>query len=148
MQEITTQVNLRDRKSFRHFTPVTIRFCDQDSMDHVNNVAFTAYVEAARCDYILAVLGRFHYPTLDFVLARHTIEYLAELHYPGTVDVGARVLKVGTKSLTSGYGVFLGDTCMANSICVNVFYDMQTRTSVAPPDDVRDAFRAELADAG
>ena len=48
-----------------------------------NNVAVTAYVEAARCDYILGIMGRFDYPTLDFVLARHTIDYLAELHDRG-----------------------------------------------------------------
>jgi acyl-CoA thioesterase FadM len=41
--------------------------------------------------------------------------------------------------LTSGYGVFLGDTCVATAESVNVFYDMTTRTSVAPPDDVRAA---------
>lgn len=137
--------DLTARASFRHFTPVTIRFSDEDSMGHVNNVAFGAYVEAARTSLIKGLLDRFDHPGLDFILARVVIDYRAELHYPGTVDVGARLTRIGTKSLTSGYGIFLGDKCFATAESINVFYDMNTRKSVVPPDDVRSAVEAEIA---
>ena len=54
--------------------------------------------------------------------------------------------RLGTKSLSSGYGVFLGDDCVATAESVNVFYDMKTRETVAPPDDVRDAMQKLLAE--
>ncbi len=114
-------------------------------MGHVNNVAIATYVEAARTMIIQGLLDQFSHPELDFILARVTIDYLQELHYPGTVDVGARLTRLGTKSLTSGYGVFLGDQCIATAISVNVFYDMNTRRSVAPPEDVRDAIEKQVS---
>lgn len=40
--------DLTRRDSFADFTQVTIRFSDQDSMGHVNNVSFGAYIEACR----------------------------------------------------------------------------------------------------
>jgi acyl-CoA thioesterase FadM len=43
---------------------------------------------------------------------------------------------LGSKSLTSSYGIFLGEQCIATGESVNVFYDMNTRSSVEPPEDV------------
>lgn len=142
-----TPFDLTNRDTFRHFTSVTIRFSDQDSMGHVNNCSFAAYVEAARTMLIQGFLDQFDHPGLDFILARVVIDYRAELHYPGSVDVGARLIHAGTKSLTSGYGIFAGDTCVATAESVNVFYDMNTRKSVVPPDDVRQAIAADIAGA-
>ena len=137
--------DLTRRETFDSFTPVTIRFSDQDSMGHVNNVSIAAYIEAARTMIVQGLLDRFDHPGLDFILARVVIDYKRELHYPGTVEVGGRLIRLGSKSLTSGYGVFLGDACIATSESVNVFYDMNTRSSVVPPQDVQDAVRELIA---
>ena len=60
------------------------------------------------------------------------------------LGVGARLTRIGTKSLTSGYGVFLGDDCVATALSVNVFYDMTTRRSMVPPPEVRAIIEQEL----
>lgn len=137
--------DLSRRESFSHWTPVTIRFCDQDSLGHVNNVALAAYVEAARTTYIYELIAKGGMEGLEFILARVLIDFRRELHYPGAVEVGARLVRMGNKSLTTGYGVFRGEDCIATSECVNVFYDLETRRTVAPPDSVRKALEAELA---
>ena len=144
--ENTVGFDLTRRDTYRHFTAVTIRYSDQDSMGHVNNVSFGAYIEAARTMLIQGFLDHFDHPGLDFILARVVIDYRRELHYPGTVEVGARLIRLGSKSLTYGYGVFLGDSCIATAESVNVFYDMNTRKSVVPPEDVQARVR-ELIDA-
>ena len=141
-----SEIDLTQRSSYTHFTDVTIRFSDQDSMGHVNNVSFAAYIEAARTMLIQGLLDRFSHPGLDFILARVTIDYLQELHYPGVINVGARLTRLGSKSLTSGYGVFAGENCVATASSVNVFYDMNTRQSVVPPDDVQQAIRCTIQD--
>ena len=105
-------LDLKDRASFRFWTPVTIRFSDQDPLGHVNNVAYAAYIEAARTMFLGGLLNPDDNPGIDYVLARVVIDYVKETHYPGTVDVGGRVTTVGTKSITSGYGVFVGDQCI------------------------------------
>jgi len=140
-----SEIDLSRRESFHHWTPVTIRFCDQDSMAHVNNVALAAYVEAGRTSYIYELIRKGGMEGLEFILARVLIDFHRELHYPGAVDVGARLIRIGNKSITTGYGVFKSKDCIVTSECVNVFYDMETRKSVAPPEGVRATLEAELA---
>ena len=69
----------------------------------------------------------------------HTGVMFIFIHFPGTVDVGARITRLGNKSMTSVYGIFLGDTCVVTGESVNVFFDAAKRESVVPPDDVRQA---------
>jgi acyl-CoA thioester hydrolase len=140
-----TAIDLTRRETFRHFTPVIIRYSDQDAMAHVNNTALAAYIEAARTDYIYRLIRLAGVEGVEFILARLVIDYLRELHYPGEVQVGARLIGVGTKSITTGYGVFRGETCYATSECVNVFYDMGTRRTRTPPESVRAVLLKELA---
>ena len=136
--------DLTDRLTFRYWTPVTIRYSDQDAMAHVNNTALAAYVEAARTAFIYELIQRGGMEGIEFILARLCIDYLSELHYPGMVDVGARLIRVGNKSIGTGYGVFKGEICVATSECVNVFYDMATRKTRVPPESVRVALVAEM----
>ncbi len=135
--------DLTRRGTFPLFTPVTIRFSDTDMLGHVNNVATAAYFEAGRCELFYKLMAdgglvqRGKQATIDFVLARSAIDFKKEYFYPGTVEVGSRFTRLGNRSITTGYGLFLGDTCHATAECVNVFFDLETRTSVAPPAGVR-----------
>jgi acyl-CoA thioester hydrolase len=139
-----TEFDLTTRDSFHHWTPVTIRYSDQDAMAHVNNTALATYVEAARTAFIYDLIQRSEMQGMEFILARLIIDYRRELHYPGMIEVGARLIRVGNKSLTTGYGVFKGEECVATSECVNVFYDMATRKTVVPSDSIRAALVAEM----
>ena len=135
--------DLTKRTTYDMFTPVTIRFSDSDMLGHINNVATAAYFEAARCEifYRLMHEGGLAEPgkksRIDFVLARVAIDFKQEFFYPGTVEVGSRFIKLGNRSIVSGYGLFIGETCHATCECVNVFFDLETRTSVPPPPPVR-----------
>jgi len=123
---------------------VTIRYSDQDAMAHVNNTALATYIEATRTAFIYDLIQKGGMQGLEFILARLLIDYRLELHYPGTVEVGARLIRVGNKSLTTGYGVFKGEECVATSECVNVFYDMGLRKTVVPSASIRTALVAEM----
>ena len=142
-------IDLTRRESYRHWSPVTIRFGDQDSLAHVNNVALAQYFEVGRTAYVYDMIrkagaeGR-----VEFILARVVIDFVRELHYPGAVEVGSRLTRLGRKSLTTGYGIFRGDACIATSEAVNVFYDMPTRKTMEPPPDVRALLERELETPG
>jgi acyl-CoA thioester hydrolase len=139
-----TEFDLTNRQTFQHWTPVTIRYSDQDAMAHVNNTALATYIESARTAFIYQLIQKSGAVGVEFILARLVIDYRRELHYPGTVEVGARLIRVGNKSLTTGYGVFKGDDCFATSECVNVFYDMAIRKTAVPSDSIRAALVAEM----
>lgn len=143
--------DLTRRETFRLFTPVTIRFSDTDMLGHVNNVATAAYFEAGRCELFYKLMAdgglteRGKDATIDFVLARAAIDFRKEYFYPGTVEVGSRFTRLGNRSITTGYGLFIGDTCHATAECVNVFFDLTTRRSVPPPGAIRRLLETALA---
>ena len=140
-----TRFDLTQRATHRLLTPVTIRFSDTDKLGHVNNVAIAAYFEAARCELFYKLMreagigGR-----IDFVLARVAIDFKREFFYPGTVEVGSRFVRLGNRSITSGYGLFIGETCHATAEAVNVFFDLDTRAAMAPPPPLRKLLEVEL----
>ena len=135
----SSELDLKSKSSYVHWSPVTLRFGDMDSLGHINNASIASYIEVARTTLIHGIVDQFGHPNLNFVLARVVIDYHQELHFPGTVDVGARITRLGNKSMTSVYGIFLGDTCVVTGESVNVFFDAAKRESVVPPDDVRQA---------
>lgn len=139
-----TEFDLTSRRTYRHWTPVTIRYSDQDAMAHVNNTALATYVEASRTAFIYRLIQKSGAVGMEFILARMVIDYRRELHYPGTVEVGARLIRVGNKSLTTGYGVFRDGDCFATSECVNVFYDMATRKTAVPSASIRAVLVSEM----
>ena len=137
--------DLTRRAAYRLFTPVTIRFSDTDKLGHVNNVAISAYFEAARCELFYQLMGQAGVGgRSDFVLARVAIDFKREFFYPGTVEVGSRFTRLGNRSITSGYGLFLGETCHATAEAVNVFFDLDTRQAMAPTPPLRQLLEIEL----
>ncbi len=143
-QKDDTSPDLADAGSFRHWTPVSLRLSDQDNLGHINNVAFAAYVEQARVALIDKLL-RSRSNDIDYILANVQIDYRREMHFPGSVDVGARLLRIGTKSITTGYGLFKDGENVATASSVNVFFDPATRKTMAVPDGLRRILEEELA---
>jgi len=137
--------DLTDAGTFRHWTPVSLRFSDQDNLGHINNVAYAAYVEQARVALIDKLL-RSRGDNIDYILANVQIDYRREMHFPGSVDVGALLLKIGTKSITTGYGLFKDGVNVATAGSVNVFFDPATRKTMAIPDSLRQVLEEELAE--
>ncbi|MEE9588535.1 MAG: thioesterase family protein [Hyphomicrobiaceae bacterium] len=145
MSSNRTEFDLTDRATFSHWTTITLRYCDQDPMGHVNNCAITAFIEASRTSFIYGLVEQADMKGLEFVLASITIDFRRELLHPGEVDVGVRVIRVGNKSFATGYGIFFKGECVVTARCVSVFFDMETRVGIAPPQSVRDFLRAEMA---
>ena len=80
------------------------------------------------------------------VLAKLTVDYLKEITFPGTVDVGGRLTYVGTKSMRTEFAIFQRDTCCVVSESVNVFFDPETRASAPPPEDAKARLLTLLAE--
>jgi acyl-CoA thioester hydrolase len=134
----------QQRAGYRAFTRIPIRFADQDVLGHVNNAAIAIYFEHARCEHLLPRLAAAEEPNLNIVLARIVIDYVREIRYPGMVDVGVRVTRMGTKSFVISAAAFVGNTCCAIADATIVYFDTQKRCARLPPEAVRNRI-AELA---
>jgi acyl-CoA thioester hydrolase len=138
-------LDLADAATYDHWTPVTIRFSDQDSLGHINNVSYAAYVEVGRIAWGMGLVERVGAKNIDFILANVSIDYLRESHYPGTIQVGTRATRIGTKSVTLGFGLFLNDIAVASARSTIVFIDEKSRATVPVPEGVRALIEEELA---
>mgnify|MGYP000339014165 CR=1 FL=1 len=131
--------------TFQHWTPVSLRFSDQDSMGHINNVAYAAYVEQSRVAFLNDFLRSQGGGAIDYILASVNIDYRREMHFPGTVDIGARLIRIGTKSITTGYGLFKDSENVATAGSVNVFFDNKSTKTIPIPEELRRGLEDELA---
>ena len=141
---MTDEADLTDISGYSVFEPVTLRYSDEDSMGHVNNVAYAAYFEAGRMGLFSTLLDGLGDQKFNFVLASVKIDYLQEMRFPGELQVGGRLLRVGNKSITTGYGAFLNGVCHATSVSVNVYFNPETRRSRPFPDDFRTALLSHI----
>jgi len=105
---------LQDRSIYPHWCSDTVRFSDQDAAGHINNVAICAYMETARLTFMrdmgLMTPGE---DGVRGISAGMTISFLAESHWPGRVELGTGVLRIGASSLTVGSAAFKADICIA-----------------------------------
>jgi acyl-CoA thioester hydrolase len=120
-----------ERSSYKIWTYDKLRYGDTDRQGHVNNAVYSTFFETGRVAFLydkhLALAG----PGCEFVVARLTIDFHAELFYPGIIDIGTRVLRIGRSSFTVGQGVFNEDLCAATAEIVCVQMDTETRRSAA-----------------
>ncbi len=131
-----SDVDLTSRAVFRAWNSVSVRYNDLDPLGHVNNTAMAIFLEQARCELITPELKTFG-RHLDMVLASTKLDYLHELKYPGTIEIGTIATRIGSKSFELAHGVFQGSTCAGTGSVVMVFFDLDKRASVAPPAEIR-----------
>lgn len=104
---------LQDRSIYPHWCTDTVRFSDQDAAGHVNNVALCAYMETARLTFMrdMGLMG-LHEDGVRGISAGMTVSFLAESHWPGRVELGTGVMRIGTSSITVGSAAFKDDVCI------------------------------------
>lgn len=138
-----------DRSLFPHWTTEKIRFADLDTLGHLNNCAFAVYCESGRVEFLEdlhanALRGG---AEINWVIVNLAIDFRAQGHYPGTCDIGTRVVRVGGKSVTLGQALFVGDTCIATATSVVVLSDLRAGKAVDLPEALRTRL-GELTDGG
>ena len=106
-----------------------VRYVDTDRQGHVNNANFSSFLETGRVE----VLYNSDYPILvegsSFVIASLKLEFLNEITWPGQVNIGTGVLKIGNSSITIFQRLFQEERCVANAETVIVQVDNVTRRS-------------------
>jgi acyl-CoA thioester hydrolase len=127
---------LTERSRFKAWCRVSVRYNDLDPLGHVNNAAMAIFLEEARCQLIAPRL-KAHRSQLDMVLASTAMDYRRELHYPGDVEIGTIATRIGSKSFSLAHGVFQDGVCAGTAELVLVVFDLEQRTPVEPPQDVR-----------
>ena len=114
-----------------------LRYADTDKLGHVNNAAFSTFFETGRVELLHDPAAPLHGPGGGFVIARVTIDYVAEILWPGKVDIGTRVASVGRSSVRLEQALFQDGRHVASAESVIVHIDLAERKSrPLPPPSV------------
>lgn len=114
------------RSTFPIWAQDKLRYGDTDRQGHVNNAVFSTFFETGRVSLLLDPTEPIIPPGCSFVIARITIDYRREVHWPGLIDIGSGVLTLGRSSFTVGQGAFKGEECVATAESVLVMMDLAT----------------------
>jgi acyl-CoA thioester hydrolase len=120
-------------EDYPHRTSAEIRYADLDRQGHVNNAVFATYSEIGRVAFMYDPARPLAPQGASFVVARLLIDFRSELFWPGTVDIGTGVLRIGRSSFTLTQGMFNDGRLAATTEATFVMIDMQTRRSTPLP---------------
>jgi acyl-CoA thioester hydrolase len=130
------------RAEYPHFLALPTRWMDNDIYGHINNALYYAFFDTAINEYLIAEGG------LDITTgavvafaAESHCQYLQPLAFPGTIDVGLRVGKLGNSSVRYELAIFKLDEDFAAAVgyFVHVFVDRETQRPVTMPGPIRGA---------
>lgn len=106
-----------------------LRYGDTDRQGHVNNAVFATFFETGRCELLLDPSTTIIGPGQSLVLARLEIDLVAEVNWPGTVEIGTAVTRIGRSSVGLEQALFQNDILVARATSVIVLTDVTTRRS-------------------
>ena len=133
--------------AFPVLTKVTPYWSEVDALGHINNARYFTWFEEARMA-LLAEIGApmSGTPSVGPILAQTSCVFHAPVYWPSTLEIGARVTRIGRSSVTMEYVAFLFPTppdphaepkCVATGSGVVVMVDYNTGKSTEIPQEWR-----------
>jgi acyl-CoA thioester hydrolase len=119
---------------------VRARYGDMDANGHLNNLALESLHENAR-----AVMNSKAFPgvydrdsrQLRLVTSQNVVHFLAESHWPATIDTGVGVGRIGRTSFVASSALFIGGACI--SVCDAVLVAVSDGGPIPIPEHSRNA---------
>ena len=119
-----------------------LRYADTDRQGHVNNAVFSTMLETGRVELLYSPDKPLAAEGCSFVIARLELDFMAEINWPGQVDVGTRVARIGRSSVTLEQGLFQDGKCAAMARTVIVQVDDASASSAPFSDAARRVLEA------
>lgn len=133
----------RSRADYRHFTRIATRWADNDAYGHVNNTVYYEWFDTAVNQWLIGqgLLDIAHGDPIGLVVET-SCTYFAPLAFPGDVEVGIAVDRIGSSSVAYRLGVFAAgsDEAAAQGHFTHVYVGRDSRRPVPLPE----AWRTKL----
>lgn len=132
------------RDQFSFFHPFRIRYSEIDGQGVVFNAHYLTFYDTAITEYFRA-LGYDQYSDakktgMDFHVVKAVVEYKAPILFDAEIEVGVRVARIGSSSMTFELAIFLKDSAdlMATGEVVWVNTDQSTHRPAPITAGIRD----------
>jgi acyl-CoA thioester hydrolase len=120
---------------FRFVHAQDVSFRDLDVFGHVNNAVYLTYLENARIGYLREVLGIGSLEDLLVIVAKVNIDFRTRASLAETLEIGARVSRIGTKSFDLDHEIRGPDgRLVAAATTTLVTFDYRGDTTMPVPD--------------
>jgi acyl-CoA thioester hydrolase len=123
-----------------------VQWGEQDSLGHVNHVAYFRWYESARIAYFLKIglMDMHRHERIGPILASVTNDYRSQISYPDTVHIGVRVTRIGRSSLGMEHKIISQNNNLiaAEGSSTIVVFDYQTNKSHPVPARTRHAIES------
>lgn len=128
----------RTRGDYVHFSEHKLRWSDNDQYGHMNNVVPYHLFDSLINAYLIEFCGR--EPQQIGLVVSSYCHFFSSIAFPATVDLGLRVVKLGTSSATYEVGIFERGNDQACEIggYTHVFVDRHTKEK-GMSDEIRQA---------
>ena len=73
-------------------------------------------------------------PGITYVMVRMEVDYMKELHWPGTIEIGTGVAEFGRSSFKVAQAIFRDGVCAAMARATLVCMDLKTRKATPLPE--------------
>ncbi|TVP86106.1 MAG: acyl-CoA thioesterase [Acholeplasmataceae bacterium] len=119
-----------------------IRYRDTDRQGHVNNAVFSTFIETGRLEMMYHPDRNLADDDCFFVIIRIEMEMVAEVTWPGRVEIGTGVTRIGNSSIGFAQGIYQEDRLVAVATSVIVQMDGHTRKSRPLSDRAKESLKA------
>ncbi len=129
------------RRDFPWHLTLATRWADNDQYGHVNNVTYYSYFDTAVNRHLIEVAGQDPQGAGPIgVVVETGCRFLRPVSFPDMIEVGIKIKKFGTSSVTYQLGVFVHgqDAPAAVGHFVHVYVDRKTFRSVPIPLALRE----------
>ncbi|MGD9011822.1 MAG: hotdog domain-containing protein [Desulfobacterales bacterium] len=106
-----------------------LRYADTDRQGHVNNAVFSTMLETGRVEILYDSNSPLAGSDCSFVIASQKLNFHAEINWPGRVDIGTKVSKIGRSSIIFEQALFQHGQMKATAKTVIVQMNENTRHS-------------------
>ncbi len=121
-----------------------VRFSDNDMVGHVNNLAFVSYIETGRVEFLYTGIVDELTPNANFVVVKMDLEFHREMNWPGHIQIGSAITRIGRTSIGMSQALFQDGVCTCTSDSVLVLMDRTSRKPIPIPEEVIAIFNEHL----
>lgn len=136
-----SRATLRPRAKYRAFFPTATRWRDNDVYGHVNNVVYYSWFDTAVNTWLIeAGLLDIENGNPIGLVVETGCRYAAPVHFPQKLEVGLRVERLGSSSVTYHLGLFVAgkEDAAAEAHFTHVYVDRETRLPTPLPPEWRE----------
>jgi acyl-CoA thioester hydrolase len=119
-----------------------LRYGDTDRQGHINNAVYATFYETGRIEALQAAGLPLLSDEFSIVTARITIDYVREVFWPGTVEIGTAIKAVGRSSMTLHQALFQNGVCVSTADSVVVLVSNTTHRSTPIAEAMREKLQS------